>query len=218
MLITQVQPNSRAFPWPGSGSPKTKAPPMIPVPIAMLALCLIAGCSSGTNEAQLPESIRSYTTWDFFGTHPVSPAAAEQCFASVFQAAHTRYRSVDRGIHKDKFLAVFMNPTATQVTDAARVTKEGLESPPPFRISKQFLEGSTIVKEKRATPNAYAHAIGAMTKMAPGYDPEVGDWAFMYMADSGIAYEGRKHTQSCIACHALAADAGFVFGNYKKVQ
>ena len=80
--------------------------------------------------------------------------------------------------------------------------------------------GSVVVKEKLARgwidPTAVGpqagHAVGAMVKQAPGYDPENGDW--MYLWDDGEAPRVSGPLPSCIACHRAAEATDFVFGEW----
>ena len=82
--------------------------------------------------------------------------------------------------------------------------------------------GSVIVKEKRAQPYLSAiepsgakrdhDGVGGMIKRAPGYDPDHGDWEYLYFEDPARIECGR--IASCIDCHSGAAAADYVFGHW----
>ena len=72
--------------------------------------------------------------------------------------------------------------------------------------------GTVVVKEKHASetadgpPNEY----GAMVQREPGYDPEHGDWEYVYVTRKPVLMITRGKLASCIDCHAKARDKDYL--------
>jgi hypothetical protein len=73
---------------------------------------------------------------------------------------------------------------------------------------RQFPVGTIVVKEKLAA-DLTTTGVGGMQKMAPGYDPEGGDWLYFYSSRSGRFFSGRLDT--CRSCHLRARESDFVY-------
>lgn len=74
--------------------------------------------------------------------------------------------------------------------------------------------GGTIVKEKLfgAEKASKPVAYGAMIKREKGYDPDHGDWEYVYADLSGAKPKvERGKLGSCIRCHALAKDRDYLY-------
>ncbi len=76
------------------------------------------------------------------------------------------------------------------------------------RSRRQFPVGAVIIKEKLGEQQAVA-GIGAMQKMPPGYDPEGGDWQYVYVDESGKLAQGRL--ENCRTCHMRAKERDHVY-------
>ena len=76
------------------------------------------------------------------------------------------------------------------------------------RSRRPFPVGAVIVKEKLGEQQAVA-GIGAMQKMPPGYDPEGGDWQYVYVDESGKLAQGRL--ENCRTCHMRAKERDHVY-------
>lgn len=79
--------------------------------------------------------------------------------------------------------------------------------------------GAVIVKEKHALadasatdPRATPDGVGGMIKRPNGYDGDHGDWEYFYFERPADLEHGRL--DSCVACHASAADRDHVFGDW----
>jgi hypothetical protein len=91
------------------------------------------------------------------------------------------------------------------------------------RGSAPVPEGTTILKEKlyldkdgkELRPSHYA----AMIKREPGYNPNDGDWEYLYAykAESGTGWKvDRGKLDNCITCHRQAKSTDFLFRTYLK--
>ena len=73
-----------------------------------------------------------------------------------------------------------------------------------------FPEGSYLIKEHFDGEGGF-NGLTLMYKAPAGYDAETGDWWWARLgADFSLAETGQ--VGYCIACHAGAADSGYVFG------
>jgi len=78
-------------------------------------------------------------------------------------------------------------------------------------------EKTVIVKEKwwnekDKSPNGYA----AMIKREKGYDPQNGDWEYLFADLKGAKKIQRGKLESCIECHKRAKDTDYLFKTYIK--
>ncbi len=108
----------------------------------------------------------------------------------------------DHGPHYVPSIVVRTNPEAL---DAFRAK----QSPMPV--------GTIVLKEKHASVEALepAHAFGAMIKREPGYDPENGDWEYVYGTIAGEPTLERGKLATCIACHsAYQNENDYLFRDY----
>lgn len=77
--------------------------------------------------------------------------------------------------------------------------------------------GTVVLKEKHENENASdrANEFGAMIKRAPGYDPEHGDWEYVYGSILPKLTLERGKLANCIACHdAYAKKNDYLFRSY----
>lgn len=74
--------------------------------------------------------------------------------------------------------------------------------------------GAIIVKEKWWNDKKDGYA--AMIKKEPGYDPEHGDWEYLYVQFGEEEKIERGPIASCINCHAQAAATDYLFGTHLK--
>ncbi len=89
-----------------------------------------------------------------------------------------------------------------------RVNMKGLEN---FRSGKVMPIGSVVVKEK------HAHAMLAyalMIKRETGYDPEHGDWQYVYVDAYAKPSLSEGKLNNCIHCHQGAKDSDYLFKFY----
>jgi hypothetical protein len=105
------------------------------------------------------------------------------------------------GPHFKHWIVVRVNPAAIEAF------KEG-DAPLPV--------GTTVVKEKhtellaKGLPPEY----GAMVKREPGYDPEHGDWEYVYVVLKPEKKVTRGRLESCAECHAHAKEQDHLFRTY----
>jgi hypothetical protein len=77
--------------------------------------------------------------------------------------------------------------------------------------------GTIVLKEKHTTVSATdaANEFGAMIKREPGYDPENGDWEYVFGTISPKVAVERGKLANCIACHsAYAKERDYLFRSY----
>ncbi len=77
--------------------------------------------------------------------------------------------------------------------------------------------GTVVLKEKHENVAATdrANEFGAMIKRAPGYDPEHGDWEYVYGSIWPKLKFERGKLANCIACHDAYAKANdYLFRSY----
>jgi hypothetical protein len=170
--------------------------------LSVLVIALLEGCSTSppfpppADEAasQTGEGI-DYAGWAAFTPQPirVSKEAFLLCRATPEQIA--------RGPHFAPAVNVFANPIAFSAIRSASAGNMPV--------------GSVVVKEKwwneRASqPSAYA----AMVKREAGYDPDNGDWEYVYVQLEGERRVQRGRMQNCIACHQGAASRDYLYRTY----
>jgi hypothetical protein len=123
-----------------------------------------------------------------------APSSAEQIWAGG--GGKKRH-----GPHFEHFIVVRVNPGAMEEFKA---------------VDKPLPVGTTIIKEKdtdalaKGPPAEY----GAMIKREPGYDPEHGDWEYLYVVQNPEKKVTRGKLQTCIECHSHAKDRDYVFRTY----
>ncbi len=76
-----------------------------------------------------------------------------------------------------------------------------------------YAVGTKVVKVQYATEDATdIDRLTVMQKMAPGYDPDNGDWFYgVYSPDGGKGMKTGK-IDMCINCHDQASESDYVFG------
>lgn len=75
--------------------------------------------------------------------------------------------------------------------------------------------GTTIVKEKLSNPEAEKpFAVAAMIKREKGYDPDHGDWEYVYTTLGENPETQRGKISSCIACHRIKAEQDYLYRTY----
>jgi hypothetical protein len=78
-----------------------------------------------------------------------------------------------------------------------------------------FPPGSIIVKEKYASLDAAEpEALGVMIKHDQGYNPNGGDWEFIYWDQQQGVFRTAEQSAYCQACHQTASGTDFVFRPY----
>jgi len=78
--------------------------------------------------------------------------------------------------------------------------------------------GATVVKEKwRNEKDKLPAGYAAMVKREKGYDPDHGDWEYVYVNLSDELKVSRGRIESCIKCHSGAAEKDYLFRTYLDV-
>ncbi len=147
------------------------------------------------SSSALPGMLANYPSWTRFPTIPVSSFVNGLCFVPPIASAFQENEAVEKGPHRDKYLSVYFNAEAATVVRSLR--------------NAMFPMGSIIVKEKKFTKDAPAHALGVMMK-----DGEAGKWRYLYLNEAGELIQDPKRTQNCATCHERAVKTDYVFGNY----
>jgi hypothetical protein len=172
---------------------------------ALTLLPCLAGCPSLPPEppAQAAGGI-DYAGWPLLTRKPIPVAAAGwmYCRAPGPDGEYTK-QSKKYGPHFSPAIRVFANPAA----EAHLRSGEAAQLPAGAVIVKEKL-----LDEKAAQPVAYA----AMIKREAGYDPEHGDWEYLYHPSGGNVERGKL--ESCIACHAGQAKQDYLFRSYERAH
>lgn len=178
---------------------------------ASLTAVLTAGCHSPTLEPEAaPEEPAKVTgTIDYAGwprltekLFPVASGAWLYCAAPRPDSEIAKERK-RLGPHFAPAIIVYANSAAHAHL------RGGGAGPMPV--------GSVIVKEKVSSDRpTQAFGYGAMIKREAGYDPEHGDWEYVYatLGEGGTVERGKL--ESCIACHAGQANQDYLFRTYEK--
>jgi Cytochrome P460 len=155
---------------------------------------------SPTQQAKLPEEVRSYRDWPQLLKSPhqvpielwircVAPTAAD------WASARQKY-----GPHSERYIRVYGNQATANAVAVAKAQ--------PLPV------GAVLVKEKfLGSPHGAPEGVAFLIKRGPGAFPEAGGWEFGYFPDAG---DPRLTQQACAACHRSAAAADFVFGKYPR--
>jgi hypothetical protein len=153
------------------------------------------------DEAKPADGI-DYSKWTALTPEPV--AVHQEVFTRCISTPATEKKIKDlkgrEGPHFTPGVKLFAN------AEAEKALKADLKAALPV--------GSTIVKEKFSdTKGALLLAYGAMIKREKGYDPEHGDWEYVYadlVAGAKPKIE-RGKIASCIRCHSIAKDRDYLY-------
>jgi hypothetical protein len=167
-----------------------------------LLLLLVASCTSMLVAADDPPAIDADSVFALHESltlltptpHRVSARVALLCVAPTPPDALDAERE-RAGPHADVAVNYYVSPAGA----AAMASRDG-----PFPV------GTILLKEKLASVDGEAAAVGGMVKRAPGFDPQNGDWEYFYAERAGDFAIGRL--SNCAGCHARARKADFVFG------
>lgn len=91
-----------------------------------------------------------------------------------------------------------------------RVNATGIQS---FRNGKVMPVGSIIAKEKYIGSNPMS-SYALMIKREAGYDPEHGDWQYVYVDSNAKPAVSEGKLVNCIKCHDGAKDSDYLFKFY----
>jgi hypothetical protein len=83
------------------------------------------------------------------------------------------------------------------------------EGRPPYPV------GTTVVKVKWWNEaDKHPTAVAAMIKREAGYDPDHGDWEYVYTTLGEKPETQRGKLESCIQCHRIKKEMDFLFRTY----
>jgi hypothetical protein len=168
--------------------------------VSFLAVINVYSASAqGALPSALPSEIQDYTSWTAFPDMPVM-MSPERCFIPVPASQYVSNKHEAKGPHQDKYLSVYFNPTAKSVARYLR--------------GEKFPPGSIIIKEKRTHDSTVVGGIGVMKKRDAGFDPQIGDWEFMYLDSNNKLSTGNVEAANCKSCHMRTPSTDYVFGNY----
>lgn len=172
--------------------------------VAVLASVIVAGgyhLVGGAEEGE-PTGAIHYSKWTALTPKPV--AVHQDLFRRCERSPATQKRIKDLqkrdGPHFVPAIKLFANP------EAEKALKDDPKATLPV--------GGTIVKEKLddSVKAAKLLAYGAMIKREPGYDPEHGDWEYVYADLSGAKPKiERGKIATCIQCHSIAKDRDYLY-------
>ena len=169
----------------------------------LLLLSGLGGCSAATIiSTPTPQAApyADYKTWTALFDAPRNVSMQLMMLCRTMTEAEQAYVNSE---HAEFFVQVYVNPVGENAMkqNGARV----------------FPQGTVIVKEKftqdTRVPNARAQAagLGVMVKHAPGFDPQGGDWEYLYVDRSGLVVTDQKQMQDCRACHLQARERDAVY-------
>jgi hypothetical protein len=171
----------------------------------LLLLPLLAGCQAPPPEPPKSEVENiDYKGWASLTRKPIPVAASgwRYCRAPGPDSDYAK-ESKKYGPHFSPAIRVLANPAA-----AAHLRSREADPLP---------EGAVIVKEKLFTekdtePVAYA----AMVKREAGYDPEGGDWEYVYVTSGEGGKVERGRIETCAACHVQRQASDYLFRDWEK--
>lgn len=186
--------------------------------VLLIAVVILAGCDSRNSvtpepalaanappvieAAPWPREIAdaipgSSASWPTVTPDPIRVEVA------IANACANPFTAEDRsGPHYVPYIVVRTNPEALEAF-------RKLEAPMPV--------GTVIIKEKHSSESAAGppDSFGAMIKREPGYDPDNGDWEYVFGGIGGKPPTERGRLANCIACHsAYAKDEDYLFRDY----
>jgi hypothetical protein len=172
-----------------------------------LVAVLAAGCgvnSSATFSVATPATPEDRGPIDYAGwpTLTREPVRVSPEFFAFCRPPVDTPNTVARGPHLAPTVRYHVNP------ESEVVVKAGTS---PVSV------GTTIVKEKWLRKDADApEAYAAMIKREVGYDPENGDWEYLYVTkdEHGKRTIDRGKLASCINCHRIAKDRDYLYRTY----
>jgi hypothetical protein len=176
--------------------------------LVVLGVLLVAlvGCQPAADKPLPPRDpeLIDYSGWPEVTKGPIriDPQLFNLC-RHVTRAEMQQYGAEGRGPHTVPAVRVYANDVA-----ATHLREDRGGSLPT---------GAAIVKEKwwnekDNRPAAYA----AMIKKEPGYDPEHGDWEYVYVSLGEKTTVERGRLESCRDCHAGAVAKDYLFRTYLK--
>ena len=180
--------------------------------IALCVLAFVAGCNPPSDPApQVEPPTADAPAIDFAGWPSVTERPfwveipiAELCVEVTLdeERAMEAGRTRRHGPHYRPAIVVRVSPPALDA----------------FRAGGPLTAGAVVVKEKHpdeaaaTPPTAYA----AMVKREAGYDPQNGDWEYLYEEVGPPRRVSRGRMETCIDCHRRAGGTDYLFRTYLK--
>jgi hypothetical protein len=180
---------------------------------ASLLLTALAGCQIDSDQSRRSKGTFAYSGWKSFSEEPINLAPDElfMVCAPIGETPEELAKRIERERKR------FFGPHAPSVRYFANESawvhlREDGTGPLP--------SGATIVKEKWLSNSDGLRALiayAAMIKREPGYDPDRGDWEYVYveLTDDGERVQ-RGKLQTCIDCHARARPTDYLFRTHLK--
>lgn len=176
-----------------------------------LSMATLSGSAFALRQKQTPASFQEIplkpgeTFADYRRWKRVNPQLAEMNAAAVrLCRAPTPLEAKEqrRNPHFGKWIFVYVN-------------KRG-EDAMLNQAVPNFPVGSVIVKEKRWRQESdKPELLTVMTKMAPGYDSQHGDWQYMGVAGGDArTIQARGKLANCQSCHDRQVGTDYVYRNY----
>jgi Cytochrome P460 len=184
--------------------------------LALLGLILTSGCQPKQSAAPavhpsalaefrpppLPE-LRASADWPAATDQPIPVTLRTWSLCRSLTPEETQAQEAEvkrRGPHARYSIVVRTNPEAIA----------------PFRRLEPLPPGTVVVKEKHwlepSTKRPAEYAL--MIKRNPGFDPEHGNWEYVYATGAPEWTITRGRLSSCIDCHAVAKDRDYLFRSY----
>lgn len=153
------------------------------------AMVLITACSSwGLSDSastDVESILINYKEWELLTPQPRNISAL---LASLCRMPTPEESAFLDSEHGGRYLSIYVN-------------EEGVEAMAQ-QGERLFPVGSIIVKEKLLlSGDTSPEAIGIMIKHEKGFNPEGGDWEYVYWEQGGKLYSGSDKLSNCQSCH-----------------
>lgn len=168
------------------------------------------GCAPPLASSNVPQKdadmaakiVREYASWT-----PLLQSARNINLSLVLlcRTMTAEEQAYTRSDHAKYYVQVYVNPVG-----AAAIRQEG---------TRVFPKGTIIVKEKLAEDTRLLKigtgpkpvGLGIMIKREKNFDPEGGDWEYLYVDEKGTVTRDHKQLEHCRACHSAQTERDAVF-------
>jgi hypothetical protein len=170
------------------------------VSLAILPLLVLTACTSASQSpASVDKIISEYPRWTPLMSVP------KEVSGVLFGLCRAPTRNEDAFL-ASPHVSFFVNVRVNEAALAAMKQEMKPETKLVFPV------GSVIVKEKLVgKTDAKPDALGIMIKREKGFNPDGGDWEYVYWKKTGETFRGAEQTKHCQTCHVAKRDTDSVF-------
>jgi hypothetical protein len=174
--------------------------------IALVAtpLLVMASCTPAQQSViSVDKIIAEYKNW------PPLMSVPKEVSAVLFGLCRAPTRDEDAFLGSPH-ARLFINVRVNEAALATMKQEMKQETKPETKLV--FPVGSVIVKEKLVEKvDAKPEALGIMIKRERGFNPDGGDWEYIYWKKTGESLRGPEQTKNCQSCHVAQRDTDSVF-------